>query len=193
MSDRVAKVIKKCDDDLENAKDEDLIYDLAGFAADEKSNVVGLGPETKQDDNYQIILRTLSRYNCTKIAPLFVLEQLSASELSLFQPKNTIDLGMYPMPLHMLDDPIEFISQHDEATNGRLFQQSTFELVEHGKTTRKVFHQTFVAPEEHDKLKVLRYGEFSVNLEPSSVDYMEIGSDQEEERPVDDPVVEKIA
>jgi hypothetical protein len=84
VSERKPNVIKKCEDDVENAQDEDLMYELAGFDAIEKPKVTGSEVEVKRDDNYQIILRTLSRYNCSKIAPLSILEQMNPTELLLF-------------------------------------------------------------------------------------------------------------
>lgn len=86
-----------------------------------------------------MIETTLKRYHCSKLSPYKILNILSPRELDAFQSKQAIDLGLYPMPHHMLDEPIIFYSQNDEATNGRMFQEGTYELVENGDMTQKVF------------------------------------------------------
>ena len=69
-----------------------------------------------------MLLDTLRRYHClTKKPSYYIYKILSPHELHVFQPKAAIDLGMYPMPYYLLDDPIIFKSVLDEQENGRKF------------------------------------------------------------------------
>ena len=69
-----------------------------------------------------MLLMTLRRYHCmTKKPAREIFAALSSIELGNLKPKNALDMGLYPMPHHLLDDPIVYISEEDEIEAGRRF------------------------------------------------------------------------
>ena len=92
------KIVKDEDFEGENRRDEDLMYDLAGF---DNSKTGAAESESRNDYLYNLIERTLSRYNCTNVNPATVHSLLSVSELQKLKKCDCLYLGSYPLPPSM--------------------------------------------------------------------------------------------
>ena len=90
------------------------MYDLAGFKQGAKEVAT-----PASDYMQQLIVKTLSRYNCTHVNPDTIKPLLSASELQRMQRCECLYLGSYPLPPNMQDTDIEIKSDQDEKLNKR--------------------------------------------------------------------------
>ena len=140
------------------------MYELAGFEETVKDLKEVKGLSELGSDFHMLFQSALTRYHCKRMT---YDEQITLidNDLRLSHRGLDLDLGTYPLPSHIIDEPIEYNEENDFKF-GRMKLQDTFEITEDESGNRfKVFRNAFMPPEESNQLLVLNFQEFSAQID----------------------------
>ena len=108
---------------------EDLIYELAGYDNDDSLRQdLDENGQLSSKDSLSILRATLRRYNCNESDAYKILPMLDVEELQVLKPCSVLDMGRYPLPQHIHQRKIVYISEQDETLNQRELLKDTYEI-----------------------------------------------------------------